>query len=77
MNTCFNIAFYIILGVLFSSCIKSQKDRNVVAEIDGEHIYNYDLEPLIQQELYDKLNEIYEIKNVALKQLVGSSLISA
>lgn len=75
MNTCFNIAFYIILGVLFSSCIKSQKDRNVVAEIDGEHIYNYDLEPLIQQELYDKLNEIYEIKNVALKQLVGSSLI--
>lgn len=71
---------YICISFFFCgfilSCSNSKQKQNIVAKIDGEAVYSNELEPLIQQEIFDELNRIHQMKNAALNQLVDNKLIN-
>lgn len=70
------IYFILILFLLPLSCKQLVKDNNeVIAEVNGEKIYSSDLEVTIQQEIFDELNRIFTMKNIALDQIVDNKLI--
>lgn len=66
----------ILICFIFFSCSNSKKQQEaVVAMVNNEAIYSNELDILIQQEIFDELNRIHEIKSVALRQLVNKRLI--
>lgn len=64
---------------LFSSCSQKVKDNSneIIADVNGEKIYSYDLETTIQQEIFDELNRIYTMKSIALDQMIDIQLIKS
>ncbi|MDR1090625.1 MAG: SurA N-terminal domain-containing protein, partial [Prevotella sp.] len=62
----------IAIGFLFISCNQNsgEQKKEVIAEINGIEINSSELDNLVQQELYDELNRIYNIRDLALSELI-------
>ena len=59
--------------LLLCSC--SNRNKNIVAEVNGYEIYSFELSQLTTQETFDLLNTAYEIKLKALDDLIKHKLI--
>lgn len=59
------------------SCSNKPAPANsgVIAQVNGEKIYSYQVDKLIQQELYDELNRIYNIKSEALDSYIDLKIL--
>lgn len=68
-----NACLLFILFVL--SCNTDTDNKKIVAEVNGENLYSEELDRLIIQEIYDELNRIYTIKDLALNKLIERKLL--
>lgn len=66
--------FYLFILIICVSCSRN-KEQSVIAEVNGISVTSDELNQLVQQELFDELNRIYEIKKIALNQLIRNKLI--
>lgn len=72
----FYIFVFTFLEIIFLSCSKSGKiNSEVIARINGENINSSQVNKLIQQELYDELNRIYDIRNKALDSYIDLRIL--
>lgn len=71
------ISIIAILELLLLSCSNKPDSANseVIALVNGEKIYSYQVDKLIQQELYDELNRIYNIKSEALDSYIDLEIL--
>lgn len=67
------IYFICLLFLLLYSC--SNRDKNIVAEVNGHKVYASELSRITTQETFDLLNTAYEIKLNALDDLIKHKLI--
>lgn len=67
----------IIIALLCISCNqKNEKHReDIIAEVNGIEINSSDLDMLVRQELFDELNRIYNIRDLALTELVKIKIL--
>ena len=65
--------FIYLCFLLLCSC--SNRDKSIVAEVNGNEIYLSELSQLTTQETFDLLNTAYEIKLKALDDLIKRKLI--
>lgn len=66
---------YIIFLYFLTLCSCSNRNKNIVAEVNGYKIYSSELSQLTTQETFDLLNTAYEIKLKALDDLIKHKLI--
>lgn len=66
---------YILFCLILFSCNRDRKKEALVAMINDEAVYAEELNILMQQELFDELNRIYEMKNETLRQLVNNKIL--
>lgn len=69
--------FALIVVVSVLSCSKTEKKSNkqIVGTINGENIYSSEIDILIQQEIFDQLNQIYNIRGKALDAYIDLKLL--
>ena len=69
--------FALIVVVSVLSCSKTEKysNKQIVGTINGENVYSSEIDMLIQQEMFDQLNQIYNIKNKAFDAYVNMKLL--
>lgn len=69
--------FALIVVVSVLSCSKTEKysNKQIVGTINGENVYSSEIDMLIQQEMFDQLNQIYNIKNKAFDAFVDLKLL--
>lgn len=67
----------IIVTLLCISCNQKNKKHkeDVIAEINGIEISSSELDKLVQQELFDELNRIYNIRDLALTELIRNKIL--
>lgn len=67
----------IIIALLCISCNqKNEKHReDIIAEVNGIEINSSDLDMLVRQELFDELNRIYNIRDLALTELIKIKIL--
>ena len=66
---------YLIFLYFFFLCSCSNRDKSIVAEVNGYEISASELSRLTTQETFDLLNTAYEIKLKALDDLIKHKLI--
>jgi thiol-disulfide isomerase/thioredoxin len=71
------LSVLIVTGFLFTSCNRNagKQKADVIAEINGIEISSSELDKLVQQELFDELNRIYNIRDLALTELVSNKVL--
>jgi len=70
-----NIRSIISLLLIFSCNPNVDNKNNIIAIINDENIYLQELDKLVIQELYDELNRVYTLRNVALDDLINKKLV--
>lgn len=66
-----------IITLLCFSCNqkKGKHKGDIIAEINGVEISSSELDKLVQQELFDELNRIYNIRDLALTELIKNKIL--
>lgn len=65
----------LIIFCILLLCSCSNRDKSIVAEVNGHEVYASELSQLTTQETFDLLNTAYEIKMKALEDLIKQKLI--
>lgn len=73
-HTLDNMKYFMYLCFLLL-CSCSNRNKSIVAEVNGYEIYHSELSQLTTQETFDLLNTAYEIKLKALDDLIKHKLI--
>lgn len=65
----------VVLSVI--SCSRTEKNYNkqIVGKINGENVYSSDIDKLMQQEIFDRLNQMYNIKSKAFDTYLDLKLL--
>lgn len=69
--------FYLIICFSLISCMNKNtgNKREVIGKINGEEIYASEIDKLIKQELFDQLNQIYNIRNKAFDAYINTKVL--
>lgn len=72
-----NIIYFVVFVISITSCIKNTpiNKSEIIGEFNGESIYAVEVDKLIQQELFDQLNQIYAIKSKAFDAYIDLRLL--
>ena len=74
------IVFFCLLNVLLMSCNRDKKNnetpsREVIAVINGDSVYYADIDNKVKQQIFDELNRIYLVRQLALDEEIDEILI--
>jgi protein-disulfide isomerase len=75
------ISFYALAGILVLCSCNADKENNekagdeVVAVINNDSVYYSDIDKQVKQQIFDELNRIYVIRQLALDETIDERLI--
>ncbi|MCF2491539.1 thioredoxin domain-containing protein [Dyadobacter sp. CY347] len=69
--------FVVLLAILIGFCsCKKQEENGIIAKMEGEEISIEEIDMLIKNSLYEYLFAIYDVRRIALNELINNKLMA-